>query len=153
MPSLRTRLTRRAFVRSFGAATLGALALGGNTFAYGRLLEPGWYEIARVPVALPGLAAPFAGYRIAQISDIHFDNVWMTRARLAEIVGAVNRQSPDLIAITFADISAATGRFALQLSGHSHGGQISLPLLGPPLLPVTYCPRSMVGFWSWVKTS
>lgn len=34
----------------------------------------------------------------------------------------------------FADISAATGRFALQLSGHSHGGQVHLPLLGPPRL-------------------
>ncbi|MCP4358828.1 MAG: metallophosphoesterase [Chloroflexi bacterium] len=31
----------------------------------------------------------------------------------------------------FADISAATGRFALQLSGHSHGGQIVLPIVGP----------------------
>ena len=35
----------------------------------------------------------------------------------------------------FADTAAATGRFDLQLSGHSHGGQVSLPLLGPPLLP------------------
>ncbi len=37
---------------------------------------------------------------------------------------------PDL-----ADRSAATGRFDLQLSGHSHGGQVRVPLLGPPLLP------------------
>jgi predicted MPP superfamily phosphohydrolase len=36
----------------------------------------------------------------------------------------------------FADESAATGRFDLQLSGHSHGGQIRLPVLGPqPYLP------------------
>ena len=35
----------------------------------------------------------------------------------------------------FADISAGTGRFDLQISGHSHGGQIVLPLIGPPLLP------------------
>ncbi len=35
----------------------------------------------------------------------------------------------------FADMSAATGRFDLQLSGHSHGGQIVLPLIGAPLLP------------------
>lgn len=35
----------------------------------------------------------------------------------------------------FADVSAATGRFDLQLSGHSHGGQIVLPLVGAPLLP------------------
>lgn len=35
----------------------------------------------------------------------------------------------------FADVSAATQRFALQISGHTHGGQIRLPLLGMPLLP------------------
>ena len=36
----------------------------------------------------------------------------------------------------FADISVATGRFDLQLSGHSHGGQIVLPLIGSPVLPL-----------------
>ena len=35
----------------------------------------------------------------------------------------------------FADISARTGRFDLQISGHSHGGQINLPFLGPLSLP------------------
>jgi uncharacterized protein len=35
----------------------------------------------------------------------------------------------------FADKSASTGRFDLQLSGHSHGGQIVLPVVGPPYLP------------------
>jgi len=32
----------------------------------------------------------------------------------------------------FADISAATGRFSLQLSGHSHGGQMVIPMFGTP---------------------
>jgi uncharacterized protein len=35
----------------------------------------------------------------------------------------------------FADESAATGRFDLQLSGHSHGGQVGMPLLRYPFLP------------------
>lgn len=35
----------------------------------------------------------------------------------------------------FADIAAETGRFDLQLSGHTHGGQIVLPLIGAPILP------------------
>jgi len=35
----------------------------------------------------------------------------------------------------FADTSAAAGRFDLQISGHTHGGQINLPLIGPPILP------------------
>ena len=35
----------------------------------------------------------------------------------------------------FADHSASSKRFDLQLSGHSHGGQIILPIIGIPLLP------------------
>jgi predicted MPP superfamily phosphohydrolase len=35
----------------------------------------------------------------------------------------------------FADESAATGRFDLQLSGHSHGGQAGLPLIRHLFLP------------------
>jgi hypothetical protein len=35
----------------------------------------------------------------------------------------------------FADESVATGRFDLQLSGHSHGGQVGVPLLRYPFLP------------------
>jgi predicted MPP superfamily phosphohydrolase len=34
-----------------------------------------------------------------------------------------------------ADRSARTGRFALQLSGHTHGGQVAIPLIGMPVLP------------------
>lgn len=37
----------------------------------------------------------------------------------------------------FADTSAATGRFDLQISGHTHGGQIVIPRYGPPVLPVS----------------
>jgi len=35
----------------------------------------------------------------------------------------------------FAEESAQTGRFDLQISGHSHGGQVVLPFIGPPYLP------------------
>ena len=35
----------------------------------------------------------------------------------------------------FADESVAPGRFDLQLSGHSHGGQVGVPLLRYPFLP------------------
>jgi hypothetical protein len=35
----------------------------------------------------------------------------------------------------FADISALSKRFDLQISGHSHGGQVVLPWIGAPFLP------------------
>ena len=35
----------------------------------------------------------------------------------------------------FADIASLTSRFDLQISGHSHGGQVVLPVIGPPVLP------------------
>ena len=35
----------------------------------------------------------------------------------------------------FADISAASGRFDMQISGHTHGGQICLPYYGNLYLP------------------
>lgn len=36
----------------------------------------------------------------------------------------------------FADVAARTGRFDLQISGHAHGGQVVIPGLGSPALPV-----------------
>lgn len=35
----------------------------------------------------------------------------------------------------YADTAASIGRFGLQLSGHSHGGQVVIPFFGPPILP------------------
>jgi len=35
----------------------------------------------------------------------------------------------------YADISGRSGRFDLQLSGHTHGGQVRIPYLRPPVLP------------------
>ena len=60
------------------------------------------------------------------------DSLLRHRARLDLVL----RQLPDdgtaiLLAHepTFADVSASTERFALQLSGHTHGGQIRIPML------------------------
>lgn len=66
------------------------------------------------------------------------DDVWEEKDRLDIVLDDLpDRVFTILLAHEpdFADISASTGRFSLQLSGHSHGGQVVIPLLGPPLTP------------------
>jgi predicted MPP superfamily phosphohydrolase len=72
-------------------------------------------------------------FHVAGVDDADkgHDDLGATLAALPEEGGAMLLvHEPD-----FADVSAATGRFDLQISGHSHGGQVVLPLIGPLILP------------------
>ena len=75
------------------------MAVGLAALLYARYVEPRWVAIRRLELTLPRLAPKFDGYRIVHISDVHMDR-WMTPQRLAETVGLVNEQSPDLVAAT-----------------------------------------------------
>jgi predicted MPP superfamily phosphohydrolase len=66
------------------------------------------------------------------------DDVWEGNVRLDDVIAQLADNAPAILMAhepDFADTSAATGRFDLQVSGHTHGGQIVFPLLGPPVLP------------------
>ena len=204
-------------------------------------IEPNWFEVVPVNLTIPNLPKTFDNFKIAQISDIHADDS-MNEKKLQKIVRLIDRQQPDIIAITgdfttkktdvatttllettlsklspkektlavlgnhdhwadadrirnilsnsnifdisnsvytlergqdklniagvddywankarldlvlqklpddgvaillahepdFADISSAEDKFSLQISGHSHGGQVKIPFRKPPVLP------------------
>jgi len=66
------------------------------------------------------------------------DDVWERQDRLDLVLKATPEAGAAILLAhepDFADVSAATRRFDLQISGHSHGGQVIIPLRGPPLLP------------------
>jgi uncharacterized protein len=77
----------------------------------------------------------------AQLHIGGVDDVWAQRDRLNEVLSALPANGAAILLAhepDFADTSAATGRFDLQLSGHSHGGQIHIPLMKRVLPPLAY---------------
>ena len=72
---------------------------------------------------------------------LHFagiDDVMEGRSRLDLVLQKLPEEGSAILLAhepDFADVSSATGRFDLQLSGHSHGGQVRMPIRGPVFLP------------------
>lgn len=237
------RFSRRDFLKLLVQVSLSAGASIGASSLYSVLFEPSWVDVVQVPLKLRRLPPIFSGFRLAQISDLHF-GAWMTAQRLQSALDLLPAQNLDAVVITgdfvhgssetarsaiesaravfssltqrlpvfavmgnhdywtdinlvrgflggtgvrelsndlfpfergghrfylcgvddiwekkynlkavmaklsmqdcavllahepdFADRSAATGYFDLQISGHSHGGQVVIPFIGPPMLP------------------
>lgn len=67
------------------------------------------------------------------------DDVAARRARLDLVLHDLPDDGNPVILLAhepdFADLAAATGRFDLQLSGHTHGGQIRVPFLTRLMMP------------------
>ena len=236
------RKLRRHIRRSiFRFAGLMMPVVGAMVSAYALGVEPRKVDYNERDMVLPRLKPGFDGYRIIQISDLHFDSWIAAKTMLPQIIERINEYNADLIVVTgdfvssypenhiehlrknlsmlkakdgvlavmgnhdhwynvgilremlqdaglkelrnevfsiqrdddylhiagiedhwkglsdvdaiveqidaehcaillahepdYADISSPTGRFDLQLSGHSHGGQINLPFTGAPWLP------------------
>ncbi len=64
--------------------------------------------------------------------------VWEHKDRLTTLLELLPDEGAAILLVhepDFADVAAATGRIDLQLSGHSHGGQVQLPWYGAPVVP------------------
>jgi len=75
------------------------MCLAAGATLYSAEIERHWIEISRRDVFLPGLHVALDGLRIAQLSDIHFDE-FTEPIFLHEAVDRVNRLNPDLIFLT-----------------------------------------------------
>ena len=67
------------------------------------------------------------------------DDYWERYARLSKVLQKIPDPGGAVVLLAhepdYADISRRSGRIDLQISGHSHGGQVVLPFVGPPILP------------------
>lgn len=89
----RRALTRRKFIAL--AAGAGAAALAADSI----LIEPNSPRIVRQEIALRRWPEALNGFRIALLSDFHYDSIFSVHP-LRDSIGMVNDLRPDLIALT-----------------------------------------------------
>jgi len=89
----RRTISRRRFLGL--TAALGAAVLAGDSL----LLEPNRPQLVRQELALPRWPAALDGYKIAVLSDFHYDPVFSVHP-LRAAIPVVNGLRPDLIALT-----------------------------------------------------
>ena len=104
----KTRLTRRTFLRGSAAAAAG-LALYSGEIARHEI------SVLTHTVAIDNLPGAFHNFRIAQISDIHFDE-FTEPFFVRRVVERVNSLAPDLVLLTgdYVSNSPLPRRFAEQ---------------------------------------
>ncbi|MEM9770084.1 MAG: metallophosphoesterase [Cyanobacteria bacterium P01_D01_bin.73] len=73
-----------------------------------------------------------------QLQIAGIDDIWSGEPDFEAVLKQLPEEGAAILLVhepDFADTSSATGRFDLELSGHSHGGQIRLPLIGALWFP------------------
>lgn len=84
----------------------------------------------------------------ARSSRKEFGWHWSSAVRKAgELLGPLPEEEPRLLLVHNPDVTEElpAGGVDLALCGHTHGGQVSLPLIGPPIVPSLYGQRFAEG--------
>jgi uncharacterized protein len=58
-----------------------------------------WVDIRRLKMPLVGLDPAFEGYRLVQVSDLHYSPL-VSQAYLGQMVELINKQRPDVVVVT-----------------------------------------------------
>ena len=96
-------LTRRKFLIAAGATAIGAAAFAEECF----IREPNQPRLVQIEMPMPRLPEAFDGFRIALLSDFHYDEFFSIHP-IRRAIEMVNEVVPDLVVLTgdFVTVSA-----------------------------------------------
>lgn len=112
-----------------------------------------WLDGQRVASALERQGITVMEDRATRIQrgDVHFwllgiSDFWEGRHDTEKAFSAVTDDAPVLAFTHNPDVfPAVSNRFSLMIAGHTHGGQVRLPVLGRPIIPSMYGQRFAFG--------
>jgi hypothetical protein len=124
---------------------LGSFAVLGN--------HDWWYDGPRVIRALSGAGIQVLDNQAAPIQRggrtlwlLGLADLWMRVPRVDRLVRQVPDGDPAIVLTHNPDIfPRIPARVVLTLAGHTHGGQVSLPLVGRPVVPSRFGQRYAIG--------
>jgi len=104
-------VTGGAFFTRTAELISGAYAFGLLVSAWTIWGERRWVRVRRIRVEIPGLAAVWSGYRIAQMSDLHVGS-FDPKERALQWVLQCNALEPDLTVVTGDLVTSGSGFYA-----------------------------------------
>lgn len=112
-----------------------------------------WYNAARVRVALEEAGIRVLDNQAIKVEQngkpfwlVGFADEWEGNPKIIETLKQVTDDSPVIAFTHNPDLfPGIPNQVALTLAGHTHGGQVALPLIGRPMIPSKYKQRYAAG--------